>query len=129
MVIMDYRTVHRGTLNKSGQHRPVIMLIYGREWWSDVVNYGTGDYGGYALKSNWDKTTGGGGKYSVEERLENMVKQIKKAEEGAVWELTRQQKDKENNKKEEIISAQRRHDFFTFLARLWGQHLMKNLDQ
>jgi len=26
--------------------RPVIMLVYGREWWTDVVNYGVGDFGG-----------------------------------------------------------------------------------
>lgn len=46
VVIMDYRTVHRGTVNRSGAHRPVLMLIFGRPWWNDVVNYGVSDYGG-----------------------------------------------------------------------------------
>lgn len=24
----------------------MIMLVYGREWWNDVTNYGVDDYGG-----------------------------------------------------------------------------------
>jgi hypothetical protein len=32
-VLMDYRTVHRGTINFGMEPRPVAMLIYGREWW------------------------------------------------------------------------------------------------
>ena len=38
--MFDYRTVHRGTSNNSKEPRPVTMLIYGRPWWNDVVNYG-----------------------------------------------------------------------------------------
>ena len=48
MVIADYRTVHRGTTNRSGKPRPMLMLIYGRDWWSDAVNYGTVNIGGAA---------------------------------------------------------------------------------
>lgn len=47
VVIADYRTVHRGTINNDHAFRPLIMCVYGREWWSDVVNYGVGDYGGF----------------------------------------------------------------------------------
>mmetsp|Transcript_8212 Transcript_8212/g.20160 ORF Transcript_8212/g.20160 Transcript_8212/m.20160 type:complete len:144 (+) Transcript_8212:1303-1734(+) len=36
---MDYRTVHRGTVNKSPARRPMGMLIWGRDWWSDSINY------------------------------------------------------------------------------------------
>jgi ectoine hydroxylase-related dioxygenase (phytanoyl-CoA dioxygenase family) len=33
VVISDYRTVHRGTVNRSKKPRPVMMSVYGREWW------------------------------------------------------------------------------------------------
>jgi len=46
IVIADYRTVHRGTINLGTNPRPLAMYIYGREWWTDTVNYGRGDYGG-----------------------------------------------------------------------------------
>ena len=36
----DYRTLHRGTANRSPEPRPLLMHVYGREWWSDAVNYG-----------------------------------------------------------------------------------------
>ena len=39
-VIADYRTVHRGLANLRATSRPVLMLIYGRRWWTDPVNYG-----------------------------------------------------------------------------------------
>jgi len=41
IILMDYRTVHRGTYNKSPMRRPVGMLIWGRDWWSDTINYPT----------------------------------------------------------------------------------------
>ena len=49
VVIADYRTVHRGTRNASPSPRLLAMLVYGRPWWSDSVNYyeGRGDYGGF----------------------------------------------------------------------------------
>lgn len=37
--IADYRTIHRGTMNRSPHPRPVLMLIYGRRWWKDSTNY------------------------------------------------------------------------------------------
>lgn len=46
IILSDYRTIHRGTVNRGQVPRPVIMLVYGREWWTDVVNYGVGDFGG-----------------------------------------------------------------------------------
>jgi ectoine hydroxylase-related dioxygenase (phytanoyl-CoA dioxygenase family) len=46
IVFFDYRVVHRGTPNWSPDPRPVIMLVYGRPWWHDVVNYGLFNYGG-----------------------------------------------------------------------------------
>eukprot|EP00656_Telonema_subtile_P036204 TRINITY_DN40165_c0_g1_i1.p1 TRINITY_DN40165_c0_g1~~TRINITY_DN40165_c0_g1_i1.p1 ORF type:complete len:382 (+),score=59.92 TRINITY_DN40165_c0_g1_i1:38-1183(+) len=45
-VIADYRTLHRGTMNRGSAPRPMMMMIWGREWWSDHVNYGVNDYGG-----------------------------------------------------------------------------------
>jgi hypothetical protein len=49
VVVADYRTVHRGMLNASPSPRLLAMLVYGRPWWSDSVNYykGRGDYGGF----------------------------------------------------------------------------------
>lgn len=46
IIISDYRTVHRGTINLGTNPRPVAMYIYGRDWWSDRINYGRSDYGG-----------------------------------------------------------------------------------
>mmetsp|Transcript_23745 Transcript_23745/g.69527 ORF Transcript_23745/g.69527 Transcript_23745/m.69527 type:complete len:384 (-) Transcript_23745:11-1162(-) len=46
IILSDYRTIHRGTVNRSPLPRPMLMLIYGRDWWTDVINYGMGDYGG-----------------------------------------------------------------------------------
>ena len=39
-VIGDYRTLHRGTANMGLFPRHLMMLVYGREWWYDTVNYG-----------------------------------------------------------------------------------------
>ena len=39
VVLSDYRTVHRGTVNTGSRRRPLGMLIWGRPWWSDTVNY------------------------------------------------------------------------------------------
>mmetsp|Transcript_42135 Transcript_42135/g.70295 ORF Transcript_42135/g.70295 Transcript_42135/m.70295 type:complete len:443 (-) Transcript_42135:56-1384(-) len=39
IVLSDYRTVHRGTINFTRKRRPMGMLIWGRDWWSDSVNY------------------------------------------------------------------------------------------
>lgn len=46
LIISDYRTIHRGTINLSRKPRPLAMFIYGRDWWTDTINYGLGDYGG-----------------------------------------------------------------------------------
>lgn len=46
VILFDYRTVHRGTANLGEAARPVAMLIYGRSWWVDVINYGQTNYGG-----------------------------------------------------------------------------------
>lgn len=51
IVIADYRTVHRGTVNRSGAPRPVAMIIAGRQWAFDTLNYGLGlDFGGIPLR-------------------------------------------------------------------------------
>ncbi|GAB5366885.1 hypothetical protein AAMO2058_001182300 [Amorphochlora amoebiformis] len=39
IILSDYRTIHRGTVNLSKDRRPIGMLIWGREWWSDTINY------------------------------------------------------------------------------------------
>lgn len=52
LILADYRTVHRGTVNHSNRTRTLLMFIYGRDWWEDRVNYGSEDYGGAGLRSN-----------------------------------------------------------------------------
>ena len=46
IIISDYRTIHRGTTNLGTGPRPLAMYIYGRDWWTDSINYGRSDYGG-----------------------------------------------------------------------------------
>ena len=47
-VVADYRTIHRGPAVTAGADpRYLAMLVYGRSWWADVINYGRGDYGGF----------------------------------------------------------------------------------
>jgi hypothetical protein len=52
VILFDYRTVHRGTVNRSKLPRSVAMLIYGRAWWSDTANYGYADSGGLQAMSS-----------------------------------------------------------------------------
>lgn len=47
--ISDYRTVHRGRQNQRQSPRTLLMLIYGRRWWMDPVNYDA-SYGGFQIK-------------------------------------------------------------------------------
>jgi hypothetical protein len=47
--LMDYRTVHRGGANlirTFSATRLLAMLVYGRPWWRDAVNYQHENYGG-----------------------------------------------------------------------------------
>ena len=46
VVLMDYRTVHRGGENSSPSTRTLAMLVYGLDWWRDAVNYMGDNYGG-----------------------------------------------------------------------------------
>lgn len=48
-IISDYRTVHRGLANRKASPRPMLMLIYGRRWWRDSVNYDDDSYGGFRI--------------------------------------------------------------------------------
>jgi hypothetical protein len=38
-MLMDYRTLHAGLANRSGQARPIMYLVYGRRWFADDVNH------------------------------------------------------------------------------------------
>jgi hypothetical protein len=38
-LMWDYRTLHRGTENRSGQHRPLIYATYSKPWWRDLGNF------------------------------------------------------------------------------------------
>ncbi len=62
VIFGDYRTLHRGTANGSPKMRPLLMHVYGREWWQDAVNYGH-NFGGldrtHGLPS-WDADAGAG---------------------------------------------------------------------
>mmetsp|Transcript_28295 Transcript_28295/g.57943 ORF Transcript_28295/g.57943 Transcript_28295/m.57943 type:complete len:291 (+) Transcript_28295:149-1021(+) len=49
VVLMDYRTIHRGGANisrRTASTRLLAMLVYGRPWWRDAVNYQNENYGG-----------------------------------------------------------------------------------
>ena len=62
MIFGDYRTLHRGTANSSPQMRPLLMNVYGREWWQDAVNYGH-SFGGLDRAHGlppWDAAAGAG---------------------------------------------------------------------
>ena len=37
--IMDYRLWHRGMANRSERNRPILYIVYAREWFTDVVNF------------------------------------------------------------------------------------------
>ena len=37
--LMDYRLWHRGFANRSNRPRPILYIVYAREWFTDVVNY------------------------------------------------------------------------------------------
>mmetsp|Transcript_6547 Transcript_6547/g.25310 ORF Transcript_6547/g.25310 Transcript_6547/m.25310 type:complete len:427 (+) Transcript_6547:140-1420(+) len=47
-ILADYRTLHRGTKNENPTPRLLGMNIWGRDWWTDTVNYGKHDYGGFS---------------------------------------------------------------------------------
>ena len=38
-ILVDYRTLHAGTPNKSAKHRPVIYMVYARTWFFDEINH------------------------------------------------------------------------------------------
>jgi hypothetical protein len=38
-MLLDYRTLHAGLPNRSGQVRPIVYLVYGRRWFFDDINY------------------------------------------------------------------------------------------
>ena len=48
LVLMDYRMAHRGgpNLEVPGSPRTLAMLVFGRAWWRDAVNYMGDNYGG-----------------------------------------------------------------------------------
>ncbi|MFL6720939.1 MAG: phytanoyl-CoA dioxygenase family protein [Sphingomonas sp.] len=37
--IMDYRTKHQGTANRSARSRPMLYIVYCRPWFTDTVNF------------------------------------------------------------------------------------------
>ena len=38
-MLLDYRTLHAGLPNRSGQARPILYMVYARRWFFDDVNY------------------------------------------------------------------------------------------
>jgi hypothetical protein len=38
-MLLDYRTLHAGLPNRSGQARPIVYMVYGRRWFFDDINY------------------------------------------------------------------------------------------
>lgn len=37
--LMDYRLWHRGMPNRSSRDRPIVYIVFAREWFTDIVNY------------------------------------------------------------------------------------------
>jgi ectoine hydroxylase-related dioxygenase (phytanoyl-CoA dioxygenase family) len=37
--LMDYRLWHRGLANRSDRPRPILYIVYARQWFTDVVNF------------------------------------------------------------------------------------------
>lgn len=37
--LMDYRTIHGGTLNRGDQARPILYIVYSRPWFRDAFNF------------------------------------------------------------------------------------------
>lgn len=37
--MMDYRLWHRGMANRSDRDRPILYVVYAREWFTDIVNF------------------------------------------------------------------------------------------
>ena len=40
-IIFDYRLVHRGIKNLSNTRRPLLYIVYSKQFWSDEINFGT----------------------------------------------------------------------------------------
>jgi hypothetical protein len=38
-IMWDYRTLHRGTENRSDRYRPLLYMTYSRPWWRDLDNF------------------------------------------------------------------------------------------
>ena len=60
VVLMDYRTGHRGGANLLERARTIAMLVYGRPWWRDAVNYDDDDFGGAPRPPEAVEADGGG---------------------------------------------------------------------
>lgn len=37
--LMDYRLWHRGLANRSSRPRPILYIVYAREWFTDIINF------------------------------------------------------------------------------------------
>jgi ectoine hydroxylase-related dioxygenase (phytanoyl-CoA dioxygenase family) len=37
--VMDYRIWHRGRANRSAEPRPILYIVYSREWFTDIINF------------------------------------------------------------------------------------------
>jgi hypothetical protein len=38
-IMWDYRTLHRGTENRSDRYRPLLYMTYSKPWWRDLDNF------------------------------------------------------------------------------------------
>jgi hypothetical protein len=70
LIIADYRTMHRGSVNRAGEARPVAMLIYGRRWWADTENYAGANYGGFGVPRRHDPREEAGARETLLSPLE-----------------------------------------------------------
>ena len=78
LIIADYRTMHRGSVNQAAEPRLVGMLVYGRRWWTDTENYAGANYGGFGPPRRADPKTEAG-------RRETLLAPLEHAADSTSW--------------------------------------------
>ena len=104
LIIADYRTMHRGSVNQAAEPRPIAMLVYGRRWWTDTENYAGANYGGFGPPRQADPQTEAG-------RRETLLAPLEHAADAMSW----------------AGAASRRNLFFGLVNR-WERSLHRELE-
>jgi len=129
VILFDYRTVHRGTQNNGQASRPIAMLVYGRSWWTDAVNYGPTNYGG----KNKDE----GEYFNLVSQLAHEQQMLQSHKQ---LELLRQQQQQPSSSSSvsrslssesvlpAVASSSNAQHVFKYFARLWSRSLIRQVE-